>query len=73
MILFLLIITSLLLTVCFLFLVAIAAGEKFIVFLVKTLMSEDETYQMYNFGLTVILFAIVFMTTAATYNTFIKN
>lgn len=73
MVLFLLIITSLILTICFLFLVAIAAGEKFIVFLVKTLMSEDEMYQMYNLAMFTILFTTMFIATAATYNTFIKH
>jgi hypothetical protein len=65
--------TSLLLSVLFLFLVAIAAGERFIVFLVKTLMSEDEMYQMYNLAMFTILFTTMFIATAATYNTFIKH
>ena len=73
MVLFLLIMTSLLLSVLFLFLVAIAAGERFIVFLVKTLMSEDEMYQMYNLAMFTILFTTMFIATAATYNTFIKH
>lgn len=72
MILLLLILISLILTFLFIFSIAIIVGEKLIVFLVKLYMSDDELYQMYNLGLTTILFAVMFIATSATYNTFIK-
>ena len=72
MILFLLIITSILLTVLSVILMAFIVGEKLQVFLVKTLMSDDEVYQLYNLVMFLILFSTYFILTSATYNTFIK-
>lgn len=72
MILFILIAISLLLTILFVILLAFMVGEKLQVFLVKTLMSDDEVYQMYNLAMFTLLFGIMFVTSAATYNTFIK-
>jgi hypothetical protein len=72
MILFLLILTSILLTVLSVILMAFIVGEKLQVFLVKTLMSDDEIYQLYNLVMFLILFSTYFILTSATYNTFIK-
>ena len=72
MILFLLILTSILLTVLSVILMAFIVGEKLQVFLVKTLMSDDEIYQLYNLIMFLILFSTYFILTSATYNTFIK-
>jgi hypothetical protein len=72
MILFLLILTSILLTVLSVILMAFIVGEKLQVFLVKTLMSDDEIYQLYNLSMFLILFSTYFILTSATYNTFIK-
>ena len=72
MILFLLVVTSLILTMLFIILMAFMVGEKLQVFLVRTLMSDDEVYQSYNLAMFAILFALMFVTTTATYNTFIK-
>jgi hypothetical protein len=72
MILFLLILTSILLTVLSVILMAYIVGEKLQVFLVKTLMSDDEIYQLYNLVMFLILFSTYFILTSATYNTFIK-
>ena len=72
MILFLLILTSILLTVLSVILMAFIVGEKLQVFLVKTLMSDDEVYQLYNLVMFLILFSTYFILTSATYNTFIK-
>jgi hypothetical protein len=72
MVLFLLIITSLILTVLSVILMAFIVGEKLQVFLVKTLMSDDEIYMMYNMIMFFILFVTYFILTCATYNTFIK-
>ena len=72
MILFLLILTSILLTVLSVILMAFIVGEKLQIFLVKTLMSDDEIYQLYNLVMFLILFSTYFILTSATYNTFIK-
>lgn len=72
MILFLLIVTSLILSMFFIIFMAFMVGEKLQVFLVRTLMSDDEVYQSYNLAMFGILFALMFVTTTATYNTFIK-
>jgi hypothetical protein len=72
MVLFLLIVTSILLTVLSVILMAFIVGEKLQVFLVKTLMSDDDVYQLYNLGMFSILFFTYFILTVATYNTFIK-
>ena len=72
MVLFLLILTSILLTVLSVILMAFIVGEKLQVFLVKTLMSDDEDYQLYNLVMFLILFSTYFILTSATYNTFIK-
>jgi hypothetical protein len=72
MILFLLILTSILLTVLSVILMAFIVGEKLQVFLVKTLMSDDVIYQLYNLVMFLILFSTYFILTSATYNTFIK-
>ena len=72
MVLFLLIVTSILLTVLSVILMAFIVGEKLQVFLVKTLMSDDEVYQLYNLVMFLILFSTYFILTSATYNTFIK-
>ena len=72
MVLFLLILTSILLTVLSVILMAFIVGEKLQVFLVKTLMSDDEVYQLYNLVMFLILFSTYFILTSATYNTFIK-
>ena len=72
MILFLLIQTSILLTVLSVILMAFIVGEKLQIFLVKTLMSDDEIYQLYNLVMFLILFSTYFILTSATYNTFIK-
>ena len=69
---FLLILTSILLTVLSVILMAFIVGEKLQVFLVKTLMSDDEVYQLYNLVMFLILFSTYFILTSATYNTFIK-
>ena len=69
---FLLILTSILLTVLSVILMAFIVGEKLQVFLVKTLMSDDEIYQLYNLVMFLILFSTYFILTSATYNTFIK-
>ena len=72
MVLFLLIVTSILLTVLSVILMAFIVGEKLQVFLVKTLMSDDDVYQLYNLVMFLILFSTYFILTSATYNTFIK-
>jgi hypothetical protein len=72
MVLFLLILTSILLTVLSVISMAFIVGEKLQVFLVKTLMSDDEIYQLYNLVMFLILFSTYFILTSATYNTFIK-
>lgn len=72
MILIALIIVSLILTVLFIITIAFMVGEKLQVFLVKTLMSDDEVYQAYNLAMFALLFGIMFVASAATYNTFIR-
>ena len=72
MVLFLLILTSILLTVLSVISMAFIVGEKLQVFLVKTLMSDDDVYQLYNLVMFLILFSTYFILTSATYNTFIK-
>lgn len=72
MVLTILIFISLLLTLLFVILMAFMLGEKVQVFLVRTLMSDDEVYQAYNLAMFSILFVVMFITSSATYNTFIK-
>jgi hypothetical protein len=72
MVLAILLFVSLILTFLFIITISFMLGEKVQVFLIRTLSSEDEIYQMYNLAMFTILFFTMFIASAATYNTFIK-
>lgn len=53
--------------------IGLICGDKPIKTFKMMFLNKDEDYVLFNFGMAVILFTVMFLASAATYNTFIDK